>query len=175
VGIILSRIFLLKVRRRENVRLKNVTLNEWVNDFRSPSLQQNLSFAAEYADHRKRASKPAVRAFWRTSLSTVENADVDDRITFTLPAHRNDVEWELIADTKYQTRSPAWRVALRGGAENGMEARSLALFKLRKRNIRSSFMRAAFSPRRRPGRERRLDRRHRDAWAGVCPRAVVLH
>jgi len=74
------------------VRLKNVTLDKWVNDFRSPSLQQNLFFAAEYADHRKRASKPAVRAFWRSSLSTAERADVDGRITFTMPARRNDVE-----------------------------------------------------------------------------------
>jgi hypothetical protein len=72
VGIILSRIFLLKVRPRENVRLKKVTLDEWVNDFRSPSLQQNLFLPAEYADHRKRASKPAVRAFWRSSLSMAE-------------------------------------------------------------------------------------------------------
>jgi hypothetical protein len=141
VEIFLSRIFLFKVRPRENVRLKNVTLDEWVNDSRSPSLQQNLFLPAEYADHRKRASKPAVRAFWRSSLSTAERADVDDRITFTLRAHRNDVEWELIVDTRFQTRSPAWRVALRGGAEYGMETRSLALFKLRKRKRRSDFMR----------------------------------
>ncbi len=75
-------------------------------------------------------------------------------ITFTLPAHRNDVEWELIVDTRFQMGRPARRVALRGGGEYGMEARSLALFKLRKRNKRSAFMSAVFSPRRRPGRER---------------------
>jgi hypothetical protein len=73
-------------------------------------------------------------------------------ITFTLPAHRNDVEWELIVDTRFQTGRPARRVALRGGAEYGMESRSLALFKLRKKKERSAFMSAVFSPRRRQGR-----------------------
>jgi hypothetical protein len=58
-------------------------------------------------------------------------------ITFTLPAHRNDEEWDLVVDTRFQTGRPAKPVALRGGAEYGMEARSLALFKLRKRLLRS--------------------------------------
>jgi hypothetical protein len=43
----------------------------------------HLFLPAEYADHRKRAGKLAVRAFWRSSLSTAERADVDDRIAFT--------------------------------------------------------------------------------------------
>jgi hypothetical protein len=77
-------------------------------------------------------------------------------ITFTLPAHRNDVEWELLVDTRFPLGKPAKRVALRGGAEYRMEARSLALFKLRKRNKLPAFMSniAVFSRRRRPGRER---------------------
>jgi isoamylase len=58
-------------------------------------------------------------------------------ISFTLPAHRNDVEWELVVDTKFQTGRPVKSVALRGRAEYGMEARSLALFKLRKRRFPS--------------------------------------
>jgi hypothetical protein len=77
-------------------------------------------------------------------------------ITFTLPTHPSDVEWELIVDTRFPSGRPAKRVALRVGAEYGMEARSLALFKLRKRNKRPAFMSniAVFSRRRRPGREK---------------------
>jgi glycogen operon protein len=77
-------------------------------------------------------------------------------ITFTLPTHPSDVEWELIVDTRFSLGRPAKRVARRGGAEYRMEARSLALFKLRKRNKRPAFMSniAVFSRRRRPGREK---------------------
>ncbi len=77
-------------------------------------------------------------------------------ITFTLPTYPSDVEWELIVDTRFPSGRPAKRVARRGGAEYGMEARSLALFKLRKRNKRPAFMSniAVFSRRRRPGREK---------------------
>jgi len=51
-------------------------------------------------------------------------------IEFTLPAHRSDVEWELIVDTRFPLGTPAKPVSLRGGVRYGMEARSLALFKL---------------------------------------------
>jgi glycogen operon protein len=51
-------------------------------------------------------------------------------IEFTLPAHRSDVEWKLIVDTRFPLGRPAGPVALRGGVRYGMEARSLALFKL---------------------------------------------
>jgi isoamylase len=53
-------------------------------------------------------------------------------IEFTLPAHRSDVEWELIVDTRFPLGRPARPVTLRGGVSYGMEARSLALFKLRR-------------------------------------------
>jgi glycogen operon protein len=77
-------------------------------------------------------------------------------ITFTLPTHPSDVGWELIVDTRFPLGRPARPVSLRGDAEYVMEARSLALFKLRKRNKLPAFLSniALFSPRRRPGRER---------------------
>src|SRR5262249_24093707 len=77
-------------------------------------------------------------------------------ITFTLPTHPRDVEWELIVDTRSQTGKPAKPVALPGDAEYGMEGSSLALLKSRKRNNPPAFMSniAVFSRRRRPGRER---------------------
>jgi len=77
-------------------------------------------------------------------------------ITFTLPTYPSGVEWELIVDTRFPLGRPPRRVARRGGAEYLMEARSLALFKMRKRNKRPSFMSniAVFSRRRRPGQEK---------------------
>ena len=53
-------------------------------------------------------------------------------IEFTLPAHRSDVEWELIVDTRFPLGRPANPVTLRGGVKYGMQARSLALFKLQR-------------------------------------------
>jgi len=66
------------------------------------------------------------------------------------------MEWELRVDIRFPLGKPAKRVALPGGAEYGMETRSLALFKLRKKNKLPVFMSniAVFSPRRCPGRER---------------------
>jgi glycogen operon protein len=59
-------------------------------------------------------------------------------IEFTLPAHRSDVEWELIVDTRFPLGRPAKPVSLRGGVKYGMEARSLALFKLRREERRGT-------------------------------------
>ncbi len=52
-------------------------------------------------------------------------------ITFTLPAHREQVEWELLIDTRYAVGVPARSVLRKGGAAWKMEAHSLALFRLR--------------------------------------------
>jgi glycogen operon protein len=55
-----------------------------------------------------------------------------EAIPFILPAHRRDVEWELIVDTRSPVGKPATPTVLRGGAEYLMEAHSLAVFQLRK-------------------------------------------
>jgi glycogen operon protein len=66
------------------------------------------------------------------TLLIVMSAD-SDPVTFILPAHRREVEWELIVDTRSPTGKPSAPVVLRGGAEYVTKARSLALFQLRKR------------------------------------------
>ncbi|HWQ36648.1 MAG TPA: glycogen debranching protein GlgX [Blastocatellia bacterium] len=53
-------------------------------------------------------------------------------LQFTLPAHRDDVEWELILDTRHPTGRPDKPVLRGGGSAWEMAARSLALFRLRR-------------------------------------------
>ncbi|HKQ74446.1 MAG TPA: glycogen debranching protein GlgX [Blastocatellia bacterium] len=53
-------------------------------------------------------------------------------LPFTLPAHRSGVEWELMLDTRLPLGAPDTPVTLGGGDVYEMEARSLALFRLRK-------------------------------------------
>jgi glycogen operon protein len=55
----------------------------------------------------------------------------DEPPPFTLPAHRDDVEWELILDTRYAVGKPDHPVMVPGGSVYEMEARSLALFRQR--------------------------------------------
>ncbi len=51
-------------------------------------------------------------------------------IPFRLPAHRADVHWEVVVDTR-ETTGRRRQGLLRGGAAYGLEARSLALLRLR--------------------------------------------
>ncbi len=57
----------------------------------------------------------------------------DEPLPFTLPAHRDDVEWELMLDTRTARGEPEQPLTARGGDVYEMEARSLALFRLRTR------------------------------------------
>jgi glycogen operon protein len=66
------------------------------------------------------------------TLLIVMSADPEP-VSFILPAHRREVEWELIVDTRSPSGKPDAPVVLRGGAAYVTEARSLALFQLRKR------------------------------------------
>jgi isoamylase len=52
-------------------------------------------------------------------------------IPFRLPAHRPEVQWELVLDTREATGRRQRRV-LQGGNSYGLEARSLALLSLRR-------------------------------------------
>jgi glycogen operon protein len=52
-------------------------------------------------------------------------------LDFTLPAHREDVEWELMIDTRNPMGKPESAVLVDGGESYELEARSMALFRLR--------------------------------------------
>ena len=52
-------------------------------------------------------------------------------LPFVLPAHRENVEWELMIDTRHALGRSEHPVLLKGGSVYEMEARSLALFRLR--------------------------------------------
>jgi isoamylase len=54
-------------------------------------------------------------------------------IPFILPAHKSKVQWELVLDTREATGIPRkWPKPMRGGTPYELEARSLALLRLRK-------------------------------------------
>ena len=55
----------------------------------------------------------------------------DEPQPFALPAHRKDVEWELILDTRNPLGRPDKPTIVQGDSVYEMEARSLALFRLR--------------------------------------------
>jgi glycogen operon protein len=55
-----------------------------------------------------------------------------EALPFTLPPHPGGVEWELILDTRAPMGTPESSVTLRGAEVYSLEARSLALFRLRK-------------------------------------------
>ncbi|HEX8175814.1 MAG TPA: glycogen debranching protein GlgX [Pyrinomonadaceae bacterium] len=52
----------------------------------------------------------------------------DKQVSFTLPAHRREVRWELLLDTREATGQPKTRRPLKGSQPYRLEARSLALF-----------------------------------------------
>jgi isoamylase len=52
-------------------------------------------------------------------------------LSFVLPAHRRNVRWELVLDTRGATPKQRRRL-VRGGRPYEMEARSLALFRLQR-------------------------------------------
>jgi glycogen operon protein len=56
------------------------------------------------------------------------------QVAFTLPAHRREVRWELLLDTREGTGRRKVRRLVRGGATYRAEARSLALFRLVERD-----------------------------------------
>ena len=56
---------------------------------------------------------------------------------FTLPAHRASIAWETVLDTREPTGKPK-RHAFRGGDVYEMEARSLAVLRLRRESARST-------------------------------------
>jgi glycogen operon protein len=49
-----------------------------------------------------------------------------ESLSFRLPAHRDDVEWELLGDTHDLERGGRWS----GGDEYALDGRTFALFKL---------------------------------------------
>jgi glycogen operon protein len=55
-----------------------------------------------------------------------------EALTFALPPHPGGVEWELMLDTRAPTGTPESPVTLRGADVYSLEARSLAVFRLRK-------------------------------------------
>ena len=56
------------------------------------------------------------------------------QVSFTLPAHRRDVRWELVLDTREGTGRRKVRRLVRGGATYRAESRSLALFRMVERD-----------------------------------------
>ena len=55
----------------------------------------------------------------------------NDNLEFVMPAHRDDIEWELILDTRYQSGKPDAPLMTPGGNIYTLIAHSLALFRLR--------------------------------------------
>jgi isoamylase len=51
-------------------------------------------------------------------------------LPFVLPAHRADVQWELLLDTQFDDGSPTEPIICAGGKSYAMEFRSLTLFRL---------------------------------------------
>ncbi|HEX4947384.1 MAG TPA: glycogen debranching protein GlgX, partial [Blastocatellia bacterium] len=51
-------------------------------------------------------------------------------LPFTLPAHREGVQWELLIDTRFDNGKPAEPTVCKGGTTYEMEFRSLTLFRL---------------------------------------------
>jgi glycogen operon protein len=58
----------------------------------------------------------------------------DEALQFTLPAHRDGVEWELVLDTRYTIGKPDSPVIRRGGDLYEMKEHSLAVFRLPRAN-----------------------------------------
>ncbi|HYO91132.1 MAG TPA: glycogen debranching protein GlgX [Pyrinomonadaceae bacterium] len=56
----------------------------------------------------------------------------DKQVSFTLPAHRQEVRWELMLDTREPTGQAKTRRPVRGGQTYKLESRSLALFCLQR-------------------------------------------
>jgi glycogen operon protein len=52
----------------------------------------------------------------------------DKQVSFTLPAHRQEVRWELMLDTREPTGHARNRRLIKGGQAYRLESRSLALF-----------------------------------------------
>ncbi|MBD0370077.1 MAG: glycogen debranching protein GlgX [Pyrinomonadaceae bacterium] len=56
----------------------------------------------------------------------------DKQVSFVLPAHRAEVRWELMLDTREPTGQPRNRRQVKGGQAYRLESRSLALFCLQR-------------------------------------------